>query len=458
MFYYIRNFFKTLILIRTFARFRLLWDINLKHYSLRLPLRLLNVLFSPLSLIYINKASFGTRLADCFYKLGPIYIKLGQTLSTRPDIIGEEIANDLSLLQDKLKPFPIEDVDIIFKKEFGRNKEEIFEWFDPNAIASASVAQVHKAKTKDGRTVACKLLRPNIERLYEADIKFLHFIASIINKFKSLKRLRAKEIVKVLKNSMDLELDLRFEGAASSELKSNFANDNTVTIPSVYWEYTTKRILTTDYINGISLYDTEKLNKLNRKEIASKIAILFFNQVYRDGYFHADMHPGNIIIEESGRIGLVDFGIMGRLSEKDRIAFAEILHGFLKKDYLKVAEIHIDIKWVPENTDKYLFAQACRAIGEPIVGHPVNKISVGDLIGKLFSVAHRFSMETQPQLVLLQKTLITVEAIGKMLDPEINIWLLAEKWIKKWAAKNLSLEARILKYIKRHIENALKQI
>ena len=272
-------------------------------------------------------------------------------------------------------------------------------------------------------------------------------------------RLKPFEIVKSFEDIMHQELDFMLEAASASEMRDNAKNDHDILIPKVYWKFTSTDILTTEWIDGISIYDTQSLQKvgLNIIDISSKIAVMFFCQAYRDGFFHADLHPGNVMVCKDGRIALVDFGIIGRLPEKDRLAVAEILHAFVKRDYMRVAEIHIDVGYVPENTDLALFAQSCRAIGEPIVGMSAKEISVGKLLTQLFKMTSTFGMETQPQLLMIQKTTVVVEGIGRMLNPEMNLWKLAEPWIKKWAIKNISPEAKILRLAKRVICELMKK-
>jgi ubiquinone biosynthesis protein len=458
---FLRHGFKLLKLLLLVVRYQL-YEVpergNAPQYFQRRSKLLL--LFYPLKFLPKLRTAYGARLALLLQDLGPIYIKLGQVLSTRPDLVGDDIADSLKLLQDRLPPFQSELAMSIVEHSLGQKIENIFSSFDTKPIAAASISQVHKAVTKDGKKVAVKILRPHILEIYAQDIEFLYFLSRIADRFsKHFKRLKLKKVVKTLDDSMKIELDLRFEAAACSELQDKFKDDDTIYIPKVYWQLTTGCILTTEWVDGISIYNKDALlkNNLDPHDIASKIAIMFFNQAFRDGYFHADLHPGNVFILPTGQVSLIDFGIMGRLPEKDRILMAEIIYGFIKRDYLNVAKLHIRAGYVPKDTNVELFAQGCRSIGEPIVGLPVGEISVSNLLGQLFKITEDFSMETQPQLLLLQKTMVVVEGIGKKLDPTINMWVLAEKWIKKWAIHNITPEAKILKYIRHKIDRILDE-
>jgi ubiquinone biosynthesis protein len=398
------------------------------------------------------KDSFGKRLTDFFYELGPIYIKFGQTLSTRPDLIGREVAEHLKYLQDKLPPFDTKIVHEKIESRFGKKLSDLFLEFSDQPVAAASIAQVHKAKLKNGQIVAVKVLRPEIKTKYEKDMRFLEFGANLTCMLmKKAERLKPKEVIAVFRKSMQFELDLRSEAAAASKMYDNFASDHSLKIPKIHWDTTAHDVITLEWIDGVSIYDREKIISLglNPKDLATKIAIIFFNQAYRDGFFHADLHPGNIIVCQDGRIALVDFGIVGFLPENDRLAIAEILYAFLQRDYQLVAEIHQRIGYIPQDTDLYQFAMSCRAVAEPIIGLAIKDVSIGNLLAQLFKITEEYGMETQPQLLLLQKTMVVVEGIGQSLDENINMWQLAEPWIKKWAAKNLSPEAKALRVIKK---------
>ncbi len=426
-----------------------------------IPLAIYTILLFPFRRKKHRDNNFGNRLVNCLYDLGPIYVKFGQTLSTRPDIIGDELADNLRKLQDSLPPFPYTKTRSIIEASFRKKMDEIFANFDETPIAAASISQVHRATLHNGDKVAVKVLRPEIHNIYSRDIKLLHFLTKFAKYIvQDASRLKPSEIVKSFEDTMHQELDFMLEAASASEMRDNAKNDYNVVIPKVYWEFTSADILTTQWLDGISIYNTKALQKagLDIIDISSKIAVMFFNQAYRDGVFHADLHPGNVMVCKDGRIGLVDFGIMGRLPEKDRLAVAEILYAFIKRDYMRVAEIHIDAGYVPANTDIGLFAQSCRAIGEPIVGMSAKDISVGKLLTQLFKMTKTFGMETQPQLLMIQKTTVVVEGIGRMLNPDMNLWKLAEPWIKKWAVKNISPEAKILRVMKKVICELVKKV
>ena len=451
---FVRHFPKVIWMIYIISKKQLL--IRPGYYKIPTSLKCIGYIFCtifyPKGLFIKPKNSFGRRLSEFFCELGPIYIKFGQTLSARPDLIGTEVAESLKYLQDKLPPFDTKIVYKKFEKIFGKKISDIFLEFEEKPVAAASIAQVHKARLQNGETVAVKILRPDIAKKYEKDIRFLEFGAKLISAFiKKAKRLKPKEVIAVFRKSMKFELDLRSEAAAASRIYDNFIDDNSLLIPKIYWNLTSSDILTLEWIQGVSIYDKNKIVTLglNSKEIAAKIAVIFFNQAYRDGFFHADLHPGNILVCEDGRIALVDFGIVGFLPENDRLAIAEILYAFLKRDYQLVAEIHKRIGYIPKDTDLCQFAMSCRAIAEPIIGLAIKDISIGNLLAQLFKVTEEYGMETQPQLLLLQKTMVVIEGIGQSLDKDINMWQLAEPWIKKWAAKNLSPEAKMLRVLKK---------
>ena len=396
----------------------------------------------------------GERLSISLESMGTTFIKLGQFLATRPDIIGEELSSKLENLQDRLPPFSINEAKEIIKKDLGQDTyNSIINLSEP--IAAASIAQVHKAQINDNGTikdVAIKILRPDIKKIFNEEIDAMMLFAFIVESFaKKTKRLKLVEVVFLLKEITNLEMDLRFEAAAANEYAENTKNDAGFKVPQIYWNFTSENVMTLDWIDGVSIRETEELKNrnLDTNKIAEDIIQHFLRHAVRDGFFHADMHQGNIFIDNSGQIAPIDFGIMGRLDKVSKRFLAEILYGFIQRDYKKVAEVHLVAGLVPNNVPIDDLAQALRSIGEPIFGQAVKDISGGKLLKQLFDVTEKFNMQTQPQLLMLQKTMVVVEGIGQSLDKDINMWQLAEPWIKKWAAKNLSPEARILRFAKK---------
>ncbi len=405
------------------------------------------ICFLSIPILHNRSLSKGRILKLILQDLGSFFIKFGQTLATRSDLIGDAAAQELAELQDRL---PSKDNPHIIKyieKELNCRLVDLFENFNTQPIATASIAHVFKTKLSTGQEVALKVLKPGIEKEFKKDIKLFFWLAKITEKIcPSLKRLKLIEIVETFADTTKSEMDLRLEAAAASELSENHRNDKKIYIPKVYWHLTTKRILVTEWIDGIPIYKTKLLKqaKYDLKEILYNFTSMFLNQAYRDGFFHADLHAGNILIMKNSNIALIDFGIMGRLDKKTRFYLAQILKGFLDRNYNYVAKIHFKAGYVPRHKSIGNFAQACRAIGEPIVGLPSNKISVGKLLSHLFKVTKDFDMPTQPQLLLIQKTTVVVEGIGTILDPSANLWKIAEPWIKTWSAKHLKFDAKIV--------------
>jgi ubiquinone biosynthesis protein len=388
----------------------------------------------------------GERLAAALCELGPSFIKLGQILATRADLLGEEITLDLALLQDRLPPFPGAEARALIETEFGQPIESLFATFDQTAIAAASIAQVHFAVTTDGREVAVKVLRPGIARAFARDLDLFRWLARLIERTQpSLRRLKPVEVVDTLAQSVEIEMDLRFEAAAASELAENFAGDPAFRVPLVDWRRTGRTVLTTERVTGIRVDDREALLAAGHSigDLLRNAADSFFKQVFRDGFFHADLHPGNIFVHATGALALVDFGIMGRLDRQTRTYLADMLIGFLTGDYRRVAEVHFDAGYVPKRRSLDAFTQACRSIGEPILGRPLHEISIARLLAQLFQVTAQFEMETQPQLLLLQKTMVLVEGVGRRLDPDVNIWSLARPLVEQWMRDNRGPEARL---------------
>lgn len=399
--------------------------------------------------------SKGKRIKLILQDLGPFFIKFGQTLATRADLIGEEAAQELSELQDRVPSVAHPDINSHIKQELGKPIGELFSEFDKTPVATASIAMVFKAKDLHGNKVAVKVLKPNIEKEFARDIKLFYWLASIMERrFAKFKRLRPIEVVKTFDEITKQEMDLRMEGAAASELKDNHKNDKGIYIPQIYWPLTSKAILTMEWLDGIPIYEVARLKKHEHdlNKITKNFTLMFLNQAYRDGFFHADLHPGNIFIMKNGDIGLLDFGIMGRLDRKTKIYLAEILIAFFNRDYDRVAKIHFDAGYVPRHKSMWQFSQACRAVGEPIVGLQANHISVGKLLTHLFQITKDFEMETQPQLLLIQKTTVVVEGICMKLTPAVNMWEVATPWIQQWSEKNLQFDAKIIDSVKDFVE------
>ena len=383
-----------------------------------------------------NKTS-GQRLCLSLQEMGTTFIKLGQFLATRPDIIGENLAKDLETLQDKLPEFEKSEATLILKKGLEENVyNNISEFSEP--IAAASIAQVHFAKIKingDIKEVAIKILRPSIEKIFNEEIDALMLLASLTEKTVSKsRRLKLIEVVHLLREITNLEMDLRFEAAAANELYENTKNDIGFNVPKIYWNFTTKNILTLDKIDGISIRESEQLkkNRIDVTKLSKNIIQHFLRQAIRDGFFHADMHQGNIFVNKNGEIIPVDFGIMGRLDDLSKRYLAEILYGFTQRDYKRVAKVHLLANLVPKNTSLSEFAQALRSIGEPIFGQSVKNISGSKLLNQLFEVTEKFNMQTQPQLLLLQKTMVVVEGVARKLDPETDIWETSKPILENW--------------------------
>ena len=397
-----------------------------------------------------NKNSYalrpGQRLARALTEAGPSFIKLGQALATRSDFLGDELARDLSDLQDKLPPFGVAQARIIIEEEFQQPLELLFLHFNEIPIAAASIAQVHFAITSEGAEVAVKILRPGVEEAFKRDLELMQWVAGMVVLAKpELKRLKLAESVAMLAESVELEMDLRFEAAAACEVNDNFKGDNSFHVPEVDWQRTGRRVLTTERLSGISLDKREAIIAAghNPEEILKKASEASFKQVFRDGFFHADVHPGNLFVLETGAIGAVDFGIMGRLDLKTRCWLGQMLQAFLNRDYRRAAEIHFEAGLVPKNKSIDIFAQACRSIAEPIFDRPQNEISIARLLGQLFQITETFQMEAQPQLLLLQKTMLVAEGTGRRLAPEANMWFLARPMIENWMIKSLGPETYI---------------
>jgi ubiquinone biosynthesis protein len=389
------------------------------------------------------------RLSTALISLGPSYIKLGQFLATRDDIIGRELAADLSTLQDRLPPFSQDEARKAVEDALEAPIDTLFAEFGP-PVAAASIAQVHKASVREPggalKPVAVKVLRPGIEQRFNKDLDSYFFAARMIERFHPpSRRLRPQAVVETLAKSVAIEMDLRMEAAAISEMAENSRNDEGFRVPNVDWSRSARRVLTLEWIDGVTISDHETLRAQGHdlKALGARLMRTFLRHAMRDGFFHADLHPGNLFIDDQGRIVAVDFGIMGRLGLKERRFLAEILHGFITRNYRRVAEVHFEAGYVPRRHSVEQFAQALRAIGEPIMDRPANEISMAQVLGQLFQYTEVFDMQTRPELLLLQKTMVVVEGVGRSLDPELNMWVVADPVVQEWLEKELGPGARI---------------
>ena len=392
----------------------------------------------------------GTRLRLALERLGPIFVKFGQMLSTRRDLIPLDIADELAKLQDQVPPFPYKDVEKIITTSYGMPLDNIFKSFDIAPIASASVAQVHFATLHDGKHVAVKILRPNIKRVIDKDIKLLFLIARLLELIWSDgKRLRPREVVAEFSKHVQCELNLMLDAANCSRLGENFKDKKLLIVPEVYWDFCNEDVMVMERMYGTPISHVEALRKkkIDIKELARNGVEIFFTQVFRDSFFHADMHPGNIQVADDGRYIAMDFGIMGSLSENDKNYLARNFLAFFKRDYHDVALAHIESGWVPKDTSIDEFENAIRSVCEPIFNKPLKEISFGRLLIRLFQTSRRFNMEIQPQLTMLQKTLLNVEGLGRNLDPDLDLWKTAAPFLKKYMSEQKGIK-HILKSLK----------
>ena len=383
-----------------------------------------------------------SRLAAALTKLGPTYVKLGQFLATRPDVVGKAIARDLESLQDKMAPFPQSEAEAVVAAAFGKPVADVYASFGP-AVAAASIAQVHRAEVAQqgvNKPMAVKILRPNIERRFKSDLDAFFYAA---RKAESLsieaERLRPVEAVATLARSVTMEMDFRLEAAALSEMAENTRADLDFRVPTVDWDRTAREVLTLEWIDGTPLNDCAALEArgLDLPALGHTVLQSFLRHALRDGFFHADMHPGNLFVDDDGRLVAVDFGIMGRLGPKERRFLAEILFGFITRDYQRTAQVHFDAGYVPRHHSVDSFAQAIRAIGEPIHNRTAENISMAKLLMLLFEITGLFDMRMRPELLLLQKTMVVVEGVARTLDPKLDMWSVSEPVVREWIERNL---------------------
>ena len=388
----------------------------------------------------------GARLAAAAVALGPSFIKFGQALSTRSDLLGAEMAADLGQLRDRLPPFSTQEAKAVVETELGKSIDDLFATFDDQAAAAASIAQVHFATTGDGRSVAVKILRPGIEQAFARDIDLLLWLAEWIVRAKpGWRRLRLRESVETFASMVQIEMDLRMEAAAGSELAENFYDDTSYRVPAIDWARTSRRVLTTERVFGTPIDQAQELASAghNLDTVLQNASQAMFKQVFRDGFFHGDPHPGNLFVDPDGAINAVDFGIMGRLDRQSRRYLAEMVLSILTRDYEKAAHLHFQAGFVPKDKSVAAFTLALRSIAEPILDKPASEISIGRLLGQLFHITETFGMETQPHLLLLQKVLVVAEGVGRTLNPEVNMWQEAQPLLEGWVIANKNPESHV---------------
>lgn len=390
----------------------------------------------------------GRRLSDAVKRLGPSYIKLGQFLSTRPDIVGLETAEALGGLKDDLPPFPTPEARALVEATIGQPIAAVFDSFS-EPVGAASIAQVHKAvlrRPEGPQLVAVKVLRPGVRGRFARDLRTFYAGARFMERnAPESRRLKPLAVVEILHRGVTLEMDLRLEAAAYSELTENIKDETDFRVPAVLWELTGRDVLVSEWVEGVKLQDREAIAAAGHdaRQIAATVVQSFLRHALRDGFFHADMHEGNLFVDPAGRLVAVDLGIMGRIGMKERRFLAEILYGFIRRDYRRIAEVHLEAGYVPAIHSAEDFAQALRAIGEPIHGHRASDISMAKLLGLLFEVTEIFDMQTRPELVLLQKTMVVVEGVARRLDPDFDMWATAEPVVRDWMQRNFGVSGRI---------------
>ncbi len=381
----------------------------------------------------------GVRLRQALEKLGPIFVKFGQVLSTRRDLLPLDVADELAKLQDRVPPFPAAQAAALVERAFGRPVAELFASFDPEPVASASIAQVHFATLQSGREVAVKVLRPGMLEVIDSDLELLHTLARWVERLSADgKRLRPREVVAEFDTYLHDELDLVREAANAAQLRRNMQGLDLVLIPEMLWELCTSTVIVMERMNGIPISQAQRLRDagVDLKKLARDGVTIFFTQVFRDGFFHADMHPGNIQVSTDaatfGRYIALDFGIIGTLTEWDKEYLAQNFIAFFRRDYKRVAELHLESGWVPATTRVDALENAIRAVCEPHFDRPLKDISLGQVLMRLFQTSRRFNVHIQPQLVLLQKTLLNIEGLGRQLDPELDLWSTAKPFLERW--------------------------
>jgi ubiquinone biosynthesis protein len=380
------------------------------------------------------------RLRLALEALGPIFVKFGQVLSTRRDLIPPDIADELARLQDRVPPFPSEQALGVIRRAYGREPLEVFAELASEPVASASVAQVHRGRLKSGEDVAVKILRPGIKKVIHNDLALLDTLAWLLEALWSDgKRLKPREVVAEFAKHLADELDLVREAANCSQLHRNFADSRLLAVPEVYWDYSSAEVMVMTWMDGVPISRVEILRQrgVDIPKLARSGVEIFFTQVFRDGFFHADMHPGNILVQDDGKYVALDFGIMGTLTDTDKNFLAQNFLAFFRRDYRRVAQAHWDAGWVPKETRVDEFEAAIRAVCEPVFDRPLREISFGKVLMRLFQTSRRFNMEIQPQLVMLQKTLLNIEGLGRDLDPDLDLWATAKPYLERWMSEQV---------------------
>lgn len=427
------------------------------------PFRFL-IYLNPINWFLRKRASRAERVRRALEDLGPIFIKFGQMLSTRRDLLPDDIADELERLQDAVPPFPGAVAQQIIEKAIDCPVEEIFDEFEPRPLASASIAQVHAAKLKNGNEVVIKVLRPDVLPVIRRDISLLYIVAELASRYSAqARRLRPVEIVAEYEKTILDELDLLREAANASQLRRNFEGATSLYVPEVYWDYTYRNVLVMERIYGIPIRNIDELkaNDTNMKRLAELGVEIFFTQVFKHNFFHADMHPGNIFVDiydpQNPKYIAVDFGIVGTLSAVDKRYLAENFLAFFQRDYHKVARLHVESGWVPAGTRVDEFESAIRSVCEPIFERPLKDISFGQLLLRLFQTARRFNMEVQPQLALLQKTLLNIEGLGRQLYPELDLWKTAKPFLERWMEEQVGARS-MMNALKDNIPHLIEKL
>ena len=441
----LKSFYRLFIINLTLARYGL--DEVILSLHLFSPLRFM-VYLNPYNWFRDREISQARRIRYCIESLGPIFIKFGQLLATRHDLLDAELIEELEKLLDRVPPFPVSQAREIIERELGQTLEQAFKSFDQEVLASASIAQVHKAVLHDGKEVVVKIVRPRIEKLIRKDIALLKMLARLADRYwVHAQRVKPIQVVAEFEKTLINELDLVREAANASELRRHFIDSDDLYVPEIYWDYCKSNILVIERIDGIPATDIKQLNKhgINLEVLSRKGVEVFFTQVYNNNFFHADMHPGNIFVSrdnpENPKYIAIDFGIMGSLSTSDQRYLAENFVAFFNRDYRRVAELHVDSGWVDKNTRIDDFESAIRAVCEPMFQRPLSEISFGQLLLRLFETARDFNMEIQPQLLLLQKTFLHIEGMGRQLYPQLDLWDTAKPFLERWLSEQMGLKA-----------------